>query len=276
MGKAVQGEAGARVKCPWCSTDFTPRAGGKPQKFCTPACRRDMAHAVNAWVSAALDAGMLTAKDLRSGPAATQALLRAADPAREAKEAPMNAVTEITEQQAQSAGAIFDDMYRRWRAAEERAAALAEDLAAKSSFYEDDRKIFQARIHTLQKQLDDRDQEVHRLQTEQVLWAQERERFVTIMGLAYDAMVKAKDSISTAAVDAIELVREAPLPEPREPGEVVITPSTSPYAEPANGLREKLVASLETELSEHGATESPATAPADDGDEIPSFLRRER
>jgi hypothetical protein len=36
--------------CPWCATPFTPRStGGKRQRYCSPACRRDLDKALRAW-----------------------------------------------------------------------------------------------------------------------------------------------------------------------------------------------------------------------------------
>jgi endogenous inhibitor of DNA gyrase (YacG/DUF329 family) len=39
-----------RIACPWCSRPFTPRrSGGKPQRFCSPQCRRAFERELRAW-----------------------------------------------------------------------------------------------------------------------------------------------------------------------------------------------------------------------------------
>lgn len=63
------------VRCSWCTSLFRPRRGGHAQRFCRPACRRAFHAAVRAWVLDAIASGALTLADIRSGSAATRALL---------------------------------------------------------------------------------------------------------------------------------------------------------------------------------------------------------
>jgi len=63
------------TKCLWCGRAFTPRTtGGKAQRFCRPACRRNLDAAGRRWVAEALAAGNLTIPDLRNAPGTTCAL----------------------------------------------------------------------------------------------------------------------------------------------------------------------------------------------------------
>jgi hypothetical protein len=67
------------VRCPWCTRLFRPRRGGHAQRFCCPACRRAFHGAVRAWVLDRIGSGALTLADIRSGSAATRALLSEAE-----------------------------------------------------------------------------------------------------------------------------------------------------------------------------------------------------
>jgi len=52
--------------CLWCSRSFLPRAnGGKPQRFCSETCRRDLDTAARHWVTQQLADGVLTVTYLR-------------------------------------------------------------------------------------------------------------------------------------------------------------------------------------------------------------------
>ena len=52
--------------CPWCGDPFLPRAsGGKPQRFCSPDCRRAMDAALRAWAQDQLSEGRVTVGDLQ-------------------------------------------------------------------------------------------------------------------------------------------------------------------------------------------------------------------
>lgn len=64
------------MRCPWCDRPFRPRQdGGQQQKFCRPSCRREFHAAARAWALAAIASGALSPVDVRSGSAATRALL---------------------------------------------------------------------------------------------------------------------------------------------------------------------------------------------------------
>ena len=67
------------VRCSWCTRLFRPRRGGHAQRFCRPACRRAFHAAGRTWVLDAIASGALTLADIRSGSAATRALLPAAE-----------------------------------------------------------------------------------------------------------------------------------------------------------------------------------------------------
>jgi hypothetical protein len=54
------------ILCPWCSRTFTPRrTGGKPQRFCSPQCRRASERAGREWVRQELAAGRVTVAELQ-------------------------------------------------------------------------------------------------------------------------------------------------------------------------------------------------------------------
>lgn len=61
--------------CFWCSRAFTRRTtGGKPQRFCSPRCRRALDAAGRRYIRDALAGGTLTLAALQSGPGASRAL----------------------------------------------------------------------------------------------------------------------------------------------------------------------------------------------------------
>jgi hypothetical protein len=56
------------MTCPWCQRSFTPRtalAGGKPQAYCSPSCRRELRNAAHRWVLAEVAAGRLDMAHVR-------------------------------------------------------------------------------------------------------------------------------------------------------------------------------------------------------------------
>jgi hypothetical protein len=66
------------VKCLWCGASFVPRTdGGREQQYCRPACRRALDAAGRRYIAEGLASGAVTLDDLKSGPAATRALLAA-------------------------------------------------------------------------------------------------------------------------------------------------------------------------------------------------------
>jgi hypothetical protein len=61
--------------CFWCSRAFWPRtSGGRPQRFCSPHCRRAIDAAGRRYIHDTLTSGTLTIADLRNGSATTRAL----------------------------------------------------------------------------------------------------------------------------------------------------------------------------------------------------------
>ena len=77
----MDGDAGliaaAAVKpaCLWCDAGFEPRKGGSPQRFCAAKCRDAFHSAGRRWAEHAVLSGLLTAADLRNGPAEACTLL---------------------------------------------------------------------------------------------------------------------------------------------------------------------------------------------------------
>ena len=66
-------------KCLWCQKPFERRAsGGKPQRFCSQACRYAFHQAARKWAIKAIDAGLLTVDSLQNASVATCTLLSAA------------------------------------------------------------------------------------------------------------------------------------------------------------------------------------------------------
>ena len=55
--------------CLWCDTEFEPRKGGSPQRFCNSKCRDGFHSAGRRFAEHAVLSGLLTAADLRNGPA---------------------------------------------------------------------------------------------------------------------------------------------------------------------------------------------------------------
>jgi hypothetical protein len=64
--------------CLWCAAPVTLRRGGSPRKFCSIRCRHEFHSCARRWAEAAIDLGILTIDDIRSGdPAARTLLLKA-------------------------------------------------------------------------------------------------------------------------------------------------------------------------------------------------------
>src|SRR5437764_8074970 len=55
--------------CLWCEGEFEPRKGGSPQRFCDPKHRDAFHSAGRRFAEHAVLSGLLTAADLRNGPA---------------------------------------------------------------------------------------------------------------------------------------------------------------------------------------------------------------
>ncbi len=55
------------MNCLWCSAPFTPRIGGKPQRFCRPQHRSAFHSAARRWAEGAVADGRLAVTDLRAG-----------------------------------------------------------------------------------------------------------------------------------------------------------------------------------------------------------------
>src|SRR5437773_8004601 len=51
--------------CLWCDTEFEPRKGGSPQRFCNSKCRDAFHSAGRRFAEDAVLSGLLTAADLR-------------------------------------------------------------------------------------------------------------------------------------------------------------------------------------------------------------------
>ncbi len=51
--------------CTWCDTDFTPRNGGKAQRFCSSRCRRRFEAACRAYADREHREGRVPVSDLR-------------------------------------------------------------------------------------------------------------------------------------------------------------------------------------------------------------------
>jgi hypothetical protein len=67
------------VRCSWCTRVFRPRRGGHAQRYCRPPCRRACHAAARRWALDAIETGALTVTDIKSGSAATRALLSEAE-----------------------------------------------------------------------------------------------------------------------------------------------------------------------------------------------------
>ncbi len=54
------------IDCPWCGSSFAPRgSGGKPQRFCSPRCRREHEAGLQAWARDQEAAGRVTRDDIQ-------------------------------------------------------------------------------------------------------------------------------------------------------------------------------------------------------------------
>ncbi len=65
--------------CLWCGARFGRRSGGKPQRFCSEACRRSFARAALTWVEMAVATGELSRDTLRNSLPSNAALLSRGD-----------------------------------------------------------------------------------------------------------------------------------------------------------------------------------------------------
>ncbi len=55
-----------RPTCPWCGTSFMPRSdGGKPQRFCSPPCRKKYHAGCRAWAEDRVNRGLLPISALK-------------------------------------------------------------------------------------------------------------------------------------------------------------------------------------------------------------------
>jgi hypothetical protein len=53
--------------CLWCTSSFEPRRSGSPQRFCGTKCRTKFWSALRRWGDRAIDAGILSVADVKSG-----------------------------------------------------------------------------------------------------------------------------------------------------------------------------------------------------------------
>lgn len=61
--------------CPWCGAPFSVgRRRGSTQRFCTPDHRQAYWAAGRRWITAAVQAGLISVEDLKSGRASVHAL----------------------------------------------------------------------------------------------------------------------------------------------------------------------------------------------------------
>ena len=68
-GTAIATAEGIKPACLWCEARFQPRKGGSPQRFCDPKHRDAFHSAGRRFAEHAVLSGLLTAADLRNGPA---------------------------------------------------------------------------------------------------------------------------------------------------------------------------------------------------------------
>src|SRR5256885_15567368 len=68
-GAGMATAAAIRPACLWCDTAFEPRKAGSPQRFCDPKHRDAFHSAGRRFAEHAVLSGLLTAADLRNGPA---------------------------------------------------------------------------------------------------------------------------------------------------------------------------------------------------------------
>ena len=66
---ALIAASAVKPACLWCETEFEPRKGGSPQRFCDPKHRDAFHSAGRRFAEHAVLSGLLTAADLRNGPA---------------------------------------------------------------------------------------------------------------------------------------------------------------------------------------------------------------
>lgn len=282
-------------RCLWCETPFSPRrSGGKAQRFCNAQCRRNLEHFARSWAIAEIEAGRLTVSGMKQGPLPTPALLsegQGPSPVPDLTpiklEAPMNAVTETAQaaptELDEAAQALLQKLIGPMRSLSEERDSLQYEVKRLNDdrgFLADDINELRARVHTLQKQLDDRDLRIHELQTEEKLYLQERERFVTLAAEAVDTIQRMQKAINGAVVEGIERDRERRRPPSvqaaSDPG-VTMTPirTQALLSRLANELN---VSEQEPDIFEPeqpGQHEAGSIAPGagDDGQDIPQFLK---
>jgi hypothetical protein len=63
----IEAVAGVKMVCLWCDTEFEPRRGGSPQRFCHPKCRDAFHSAGRRWAECAVLGGRLGVAELRNG-----------------------------------------------------------------------------------------------------------------------------------------------------------------------------------------------------------------
>jgi hypothetical protein len=68
-GEGMATAAAIRPACLWCDTAFEPRKAGSPQRFCNSKHREAFHSAGRRYAERAVLSGLLTAADLRNGPA---------------------------------------------------------------------------------------------------------------------------------------------------------------------------------------------------------------
>src|SRR5438552_10513953 len=68
-GTAIATAETIKPACLWCDTEFEPRKGGSPQRFCNSKHRDAFHSAGRRFAEHAVLSGLLTAADLRNGPA---------------------------------------------------------------------------------------------------------------------------------------------------------------------------------------------------------------
>jgi hypothetical protein len=181
-----------------------------------------------------------------------------------------------TVEQARSAGELIDNLRSDLIGSQQRVVDLEEALREQADSFDGEIVTLRGRLHTSQKILDERDARIHYLETEQTLWLQERERFVTIAGLIHDAVSKMKESIGNAVTDGIQRERDAR----REPEPVQFDPDTTVTRIPRQEFFRRLEQTL-TEMQTDGdvvqpdGTEDQGDSDQADGSEsLPQFLKR--
>jgi hypothetical protein len=81
--------------CDWCNTPFRPRRGGSPQRFCDGRCRTAFWSALRRWGERAIDAGVLTIDDIRTGDPTACTLLPGARSDASVDEAPRQHIAPV-------------------------------------------------------------------------------------------------------------------------------------------------------------------------------------